>query len=79
MKIVTLIISALIALLFGGCGNDSGTGIVPPASTAGGLDLVKTVTLTTDTDGGSARPEVIAKDIAQNLEAALEQFRSIYE
>ena len=62
MKIVTLIISALIALLFGGCGNDSGTGIVPPASTAGGLDLVKTVTLTTDTDGGSARPEVIATE-----------------
>lgn len=60
MLITSALFSALAAVLFGGCGNDSGTKIIPPASATVGLRLVKTATLTTDTEGGSARPEVIA-------------------
>ena len=49
----------LIGVLSGCGGNDGGA---PDPSTSVSLDPVKTVTLTTDAEGGSARPEVVATD-----------------
>jgi len=49
----------LIGVILGCGGNDGGTA---DPSTSVSLALVKTLTLTTDAEGGSARPEIIATD-----------------
>jgi hypothetical protein len=56
----SLFIVGLLILTLGGCSNDP-PGATPPSSEAApSLALTRTVFLTTDAEGGSARPEIAA-------------------